>query len=200
MYLQITTYCNMSCAHCCFSCEKGKKGEHMSMSVARAAIKFNEDTCDYLTIGGGEPTIHPKFWEIFGLAIGGASEGVWMATNGSITDRALALAALSYDGGKFQCALSQDYYHEPIDYKVISAFRNANCELRDVSKHIINVGAAKENDLGGSEGCACEDLQIKPNGNVHQCGCEDSPVLFNVLDKTYPDLNYYGECYKNNED
>ena len=37
IYLQVTTRCNMSCKHCCFSC--GPKGEDMDVKKALKMIQ-----------------------------------------------------------------------------------------------------------------------------------------------------------------
>ncbi len=60
MYIQITTRCNMSCEHCCYSCTH--EGEDMSLETFRNCLGFDE----YNTLGGGEPTIHPLFWQFLG--------------------------------------------------------------------------------------------------------------------------------------
>lgn len=186
MYIQITTKCNMSCEHCIFSCEQGKPGEFMSRETFKKALSYAEGYGAFITIGGGEPTIHPKFWEFFGLAMASDVEGVWMATNGSVTKTALALARIAKgDDHFFGIALSQDYYHDPIDERVVETFNNYGLEIRDVSEHVINKGAALDNGVGVEDDkCGCNDLHITPDGTVKMCGCPDSLVLgdLDVLD------------------
>jgi len=97
MYIQITTRCNMHCAHCGMSCTA--QGEDMSLQTFRQALEYSEDT---VAIGGGEPTIHPLFWQ-------------------KMTETALALAGLA-KRGIIGCDLSQDDYHEPVDPRVVEAF------------------------------------------------------------------------------
>ena len=60
MYIQITDHCNMTCAHCCYSCSPRKRN-FMSKDVFVKAL----DLCDLddISIGGGEPTLHPLFWD-----------------------------------------------------------------------------------------------------------------------------------------
>jgi len=91
MYLQITTRCNMSCAHCCFSCTT--QGEDMSIETFKNCLEFDNE---YIILGGGEPTIHPLFWQLLGLSI--SSGEVWLATNGKETSIALALAKMAKKG------------------------------------------------------------------------------------------------------
>jgi MoaA/NifB/PqqE/SkfB family radical SAM enzyme len=102
MYLQITTKCNMKCSHCCYSCStRGKHGEYNTIVDA---VAFSRDYTDSISIGGGEPTIHPRFFDILKICLEDF-DYVWMATNGSRTDVMWRLANiinqedyLSFDG------------------------------------------------------------------------------------------------------
>ena len=202
MYIQITTRCNMRCEHCGYACTA--KGEDMSLDVFRAAIEM----CDgSVSLGGGEPTIHPLFWEFFGLSLAHGSECVWLATNGKETQTAIALANIARRG-VCGVALSRDPFHDDIDDRVVEAFTRDrptyldyaagrladDCrEIRDTSSHLIKAGRCKD----GKPGCICEDLFVRPNGDVHMCGCKRSPRLGNVLTGVeIPDTYEYGECYK----
>lgn len=193
MYFQITTRCNMSCAHCSFSCELGKPGEHMTKRTLANAIYFAKKVGDeYWAIGGGEPTMHPEFWDVFGRFMEAAQSNganVWMATNGSLTKRALALANLA-SADRFESAfnitLSQDYYHDPIDSRVVNVFKAMNHDIRDVTRSgrgVTNIGAAEINGVGETDHCACQDIHISPNGDVRLCGCLEGPVVANVNKK-----------------
>ena len=187
-YIQITTYCNMSCDHCSFSCKKGVKGEHMSRAHFKKALRLCEETGENIVLGGGEPTMHPNFWEYFGRSMGTQAEYVWMATNGSITEIAMALAEIARGSEKFGIALSTDYYHDPIDPKVFKRFKDYGLELRDVTENwgIVDVGSAAVNELGGlTDRCACDELTILPNGVIRMCGCPDSLVLGTIDDIDY---------------
>lgn len=206
MYIQITTRCNMRCEHCGYACTA--KGEDMSLEVFNAALTL----CDgSISLGGGEPTIHPMFWEFFGRSLATDADcGVWLATNGKETQTAIALANIARRG-VCGVALSRDPFHEDIDDRVVKAFTrdrpvyldyvsnphsatNDAREIRDTSNHLIKAGRCRS----GSPGCICEDLFIRPNGDVHMCGCKRSPRLGNVLTGVeIPDTYEYGECYKN---
>lgn len=204
MYLQITNKCNMSCLHCCFSCTAD--GENMSLKVFRKALEL----CDHITLGGGEPTVHPKFWQMLGEAISYANSGrsVWLATNGKKTNTALALAKMAQKG-VIGCRLSIDDFHEPIDEQVVKAFtrgpqqeypyHNEDSDYREMSNptRVIKAGRAKNWDsyrLGLGEVCPCEGFFVKPNGDIRQCGCEDSAVVGTVFDP--PDWGLdYAECF-----
>lgn len=149
MYLQITTKCNMTCAHCCYSCTM--RGKHMDYSTAIDAIAFARNYNDEsISIGGGEPTLHPRFFDILRHCLNDF-EHVWMATNGSQTKTMLRLAniidgcdydsfdlgdyctcdpddrddcycepdGLIYQEDKLSVALSQDHFHDDIDRRVV---------------------------------------------------------------------------------
>ena len=66
MYIQITTKCNMACAHCMFSCRPGH-GKNMSFSTFRKAVDIAVG--EYVVIGGGEPTLHPNLIAMLGYAV-----------------------------------------------------------------------------------------------------------------------------------
>lgn len=215
MYAQITTLCNMECVHCCFSCGPKKPFQHMSWDVYISTIEVAEELGDYFHLGGGEPTCHPEFWRYLREAVRSRIEGVWMATNGKRKKYALALAKLSSswdewyeffsgeegyevedpwtegtcfeDWEGFTCALSLDRFHAPISQEVERAFNLRNLERRDVGGGVINVGAARLNELGGSERCACSDTFVAPDGTVKVCGCPESLVLGNIQDSSIVD-------------
>ena len=106
MYLQITTKCNMKCSHCCYSC--GKNGKHGDINTIIDAISFarnfNDET---ITIGGGEPTLHPEFFKILDFCLRDF-DYVWMATNGSQTKTMYRLANI-IDGCDYESFELEDY-------------------------------------------------------------------------------------------
>ena len=172
MYFQLTTKCNMTCGHCCFSATH--RGKDMSDEVFKAALRLAQDLDDYeLTLGGGEPTLHPKFWEFLGLTLK-ASALMYsdlkplVITNGSVTDTSLALARLN-KAGAIYAELSQDEWHDPIDPKVIREFMQ-NAGMRTV-RHIKSVGRGK-GVAGSSYGCCCETMLVDPEGSIWSCGCK----------------------------
>lgn len=189
MYIQITTRCNMTCEHCCMNCTS--IGDDMPMEVLEKALEMSDGS---ITIGGGEPTIHKNFWEMFETIFASNPEYIWMATNGSMATRVLALASMSIGSGKFGIALSQDNYHDPIEDEVIDFFKKNKLEIRNVSGHEINGGRC---DFG-SDDCSCSDMMVKPNGDIYACGCDDSPLVGNVFDgikEEYQDC-VFGECHR----
>lgn len=205
VYIQITTHCNMTCEHCIFACSSEKRGEFMSPATLAKSIELAECHGLTLCIGGGEPTLHPKFWEFFGNCMAADVEQVWMATNGSNTNISLALAGISCSG-KFSCALSRDIWHDNIDQSVVRAFEaNEDCEIRSVTE-IVNGGSAAENGIGTTDDCGCSGIFIMPKGQVKACSCLDSPIIGEVDDiddgtitRALEILGEHG-CHKNWED
>lgn len=191
MYLVLTEKCTMKCRHCCMAA--GLKGRDMPLEVIRAATKLAEERGDDVTLGGGEPTMHPQFWEILGLVLAGTAHSAvdeccppLVVTNGSQTETALKLAKLA-KRGVLMAELSRDKWHDPIDPKVVQAFEkasprtggdylygNRNQEndfrgIRTVSR-IVKAGRAKS--WGSDDGCACETLFVAPDGALFACGCK----------------------------
>ena len=204
----------MKCKHCGMSCTR--KGQDMSMQTFQNTLKYyNEymsDGCESIMIGGGEPTLHPLFWQFIGLTLSlneYNENTIWLATNGSQTKTALALANMAQKG-VISVALSQDDFHDPIDQRVVKAFTKDSydyiCkpnvedfrEIRNVNNYIINTGRAKR--LKGydvHDDCICNHLFIKPDGTVRACGCTKSPSFGNINTKvTIPDAWDTNACYK----
>ena len=193
MYFQITTRCNMTCAHCGFACTS--KGEDMSEKVFNAALKLAEEYGSYVSIGGGEPTVHPKFWQFLINILASDVEGVWLATNGKKTKIALKLAKLAKKE-IIDCELSQDEYHEDIDYEVVEVFTQMK-KIRNSTQFNEPISAGRCD--WGVDKCICPTVFIKPNGDIHQCGCEDSPKIGDVFDGFECSGFEFNECYKNLE-
>lgn len=207
MYLQITTKCNMTCDHCCYSCNKN--GKHMDYHAVWHAIDF-ASKYDYqgISIGGGEPTLHPRFFDILRRCLD-TFDYVWMATNGSKTKTMWRLASIIEDtdyenfpddeygiedianpDDKLTVALSTDPFHDSIDSKIREfwasrARKNYHFELRDVSGRVVNAGRAKRTGVGDQPGndygnCPCNALFIRPDGLIKRCGCMNAPIIGSI--------------------
>ena len=204
MYLRITDRCNMCCAHCCYACTS--KGADMSEEIFRKAVDLCEANGDLLSIGGGEPTIHPLFWPFIGYAIGKQIESIWLATNGKETRTALALAKMA-KAGVIGVDLSQDMWHEPIDPRVVEAFKRdenrmygeRSDDLRAIrtTSSPVRSGRWKEDNDHGIL-CPCEEIVVNPDGTVRQCGCLRSPVIGSVFTGFKAARNGDGDpaCYR----
>jgi MoaA/NifB/PqqE/SkfB family radical SAM enzyme len=212
MYIQITSRCNMSCEHCCNACTT--EGEDMTPEVFAKALELSIEEDSQIELGGGEPTLHPHFWNFLIDSIASDARWVWLATNGSITKTALKLANLARKG-VIGCALSQDYYHDSIDDKVVKAFTRSDSnargseaptdgrEIRDViaghrsydGKWIEPILSPFRNpeDGGDPTHCPCPSVYIKPNGDIHACGCKNSPKIGDVFNGYEPLTNEDGD-------
>lgn len=187
----------MSCAHCAFTCTS--EGEDMSLKVFRRIVEQSKRP---LTIGGGEPTLHPQFWKFLELATH-YTDTPGIATNGSMTKTTIKLAKLAREG-TICCALSLDKWHDSIDQRVTDAFADApkqngyphitytkdNRIVRNVTKGLVNAGRC---DFG-IDGCLCPSMFVKPSGTIRQCGCDDSPIIGHVQSNNHFTDNK--QCYK----
>ena len=188
MYIQITTRCNMTCAHCCFACTK--RGRDMSIYTFRKALQAAREYDDSLILGGGEPTVHPRFDQFLLEAMAASQDEehrVFLVTNGKHRRRALMIAGLTKTG-LIDGHLSQDVYHDEIDEDIVEAFQKLGrashnpsgyAHIRTV-RHIIPVGRGRKANPDAERECACEETFVTPNGNIHQCGCRFSPVIGTV--------------------
>lgn len=206
MYIRITSRCNMSCPHCCYNCTT--QGQDMTLETFRKVLTLCSDHGSIPFIGGGEPTLHPKFEQFLLEAIATAAEigdgPVGIITNGSIRRRAMMIAKLT-KAEIISGSLSQDQYHDPIDIDVIDAFGDniwdtSKGGTRDPLPH----GRGKNwydkeyIEEGTDPGdCCCSNWVVDPDGKIHQCGCDDSPIIGNANDGINSPIS--GECWKSTE-
>lgn len=196
MYISITKRCNMKCGHCCYSCTS--KGEDMPWEVFHAIIDkwgvLYAESNSYVSLGGGEPTLHPKFWSMV-YYVQGVGLTPWVATNGKQKEDALVLCEMARQG-KVAAALSLDKWHEPIDEEVVAAFKTGlkkknhkyyetwmnykdrENDLREIRTAIIPYyGGRAKNLKPVVHFCPCVGINFEPNGDILACGCDDSPVI-----------------------
>jgi MoaA/NifB/PqqE/SkfB family radical SAM enzyme len=181
----------------------------MEMHTLIAACELARDHGDHICLGGGEPTIHPRFWEFFWTAKryhDAASSGLsyLIITNGSMTDIALKLADMTVEGGDIEAVLSQDQWHDPIDPRVVRRYEQLrNYRSRDghrqheairTNERITPHGSALKNGLNTSDDeCCCEDMRIHPTGRIYGCGC--GKVQFgNVFQPAIPEWFEWRGC------
>jgi sulfatase maturation enzyme AslB (radical SAM superfamily) len=180
MYIQITTRCNMTCEHCCMRATA--KGADMSREVFLEAMKMAESYGHCITIGGGEPTIHPLLFDFIGIALAHSDyQQVHIITNGKISSSAYRLAKMAR-AGFLGCDLSRDPWHDAIDPRVVEAFTQGKdkygSDARDLRgirtvTSILPVGRALDNGMGTENGCACDDLFVSPDGKLWACGHQE---------------------------
>ena len=125
----------------------------ISIRLLMELILQNQYEGGSIEIGGGEPTLHPRFFDILDICLDNF-DSVWLATNGSQTDKMFRLAniidgidyesfddyctcetdeekdncyyepeGIIYQEDKLSVALSQDCFHDPIDPRVVNLWR-----------------------------------------------------------------------------
>lgn len=159
------------------------------------AIKIASNYSEIIAIGGGEPTLHPRFFDILKQCLA-TFDYVWMATNGSQTKTMYRLFNILnekdypedeedeyYDSifpnGKLTVTLSQDYYHSQINQRIIDLWKrnekNNGFEIRNVSGRVIGVGRAlRTGEYQVANQCVCPFVIIRADGTIHGCGCKSS--------------------------
>jgi len=191
----------MSCAHCGANCTES--GNDMTMETFEQALRF-ADYCDSegISLGGGEPTIHPLFWQFFGMSFSVGTP--WLATNCSMTDITLKLIKMAQKDC-IGLRLSMDHWHDDVADEIHDAieymgniYPNKRDGMLEVVKHIENVTAVGrgKNIIDSKEGCLCPSIIIQPDGSIKQCGCEDAPIIGTVYDL---DLQFEFNCHKDIE-
>lgn len=199
IYLNITDHCQLECAHCCHSCSP-RNHAFMSDEVFDHALVLYRDICEemageaqLLTIGGGEPTQHPRFFEWAQRLIDVAQEFYWphdpdisaisLVTNG--VDEEAMFRLLGMNG--ISAAISDDYYHvssrldKGFPPSVSPEIRAALLKKRWGFKSgamVFPKGRAKDffafaagdtiRDL-----CFCAGLEIGIDGRLWACACHE---------------------------
>jgi MoaA/NifB/PqqE/SkfB family radical SAM enzyme len=127
----ITRRCNLRCLHCYSDSEAREYPGELSLEQCRAVI---DDLADFgvpaVLLSGGEPMIHPQFFELAGHA---RARGLrlTLSTNGTLIDRAaaqrlkdvgFAYIGISLDG----IGATHDYFRgkKGAFEKTVSAFRH----------------------------------------------------------------------------
>ena len=146
---------------------------------------------------GGEPTLHPNFWEMveLSMASGYVGKKIWMATNGSQKETTKKLAEMAQKG-LISVSVSVDRFRPPLDSEVKEWFTKEEKDEKDekdlrsfyINNIPLKMGRGKR--LRGVTGCCCQAIFITPNGDVHQCGCPDRLKIGDVF-KGYKYI-YYG--------
>lgn len=191
----------MSCAHCVFDAKR--RGEGMSLDVYIRALQLVNYHGMDLTIGGGEPTVHPQFKLMIERLVQMQRMGAFddsgipplIVTNGKLKTKAHWLLDLVEDHqAELNIELSQDDFHDPIDPRVVSRFQWNNKNRGDTRLHGTDaaIGVRTNNDnllpfgraadrarglhVNRSRECCCETLFIVPNGDIYSCGCKHTKL------------------------
>lgn len=199
VYICLTSRCNMKCRHCCVSA--GPVGEDMTESTFEQCISFAEAIAARtgrpitVVLGGGEPSVHPRFREFLESIEDRAYnrrqiEQVRVITNGKRVSDALFLLEMAKRSSVLCAGLSLDEYHEPIDSAVICAWLAAARDHDNIEsesgKIISNHGRARDNGLLAFDYCCCPGPSIEPDGTIYGCGCR-TERLGTVFNPFLPD-------------
>ncbi len=82
--LEINEHCNLTCP-VCFADSSPQKEKHLSLAVIERmldALVESEGEPDLVQLSGGEPTLHPQFFEVLALARSKPIRHVMINTNG----------------------------------------------------------------------------------------------------------------------
>jgi MoaA/NifB/PqqE/SkfB family radical SAM enzyme len=156
----------------------------MSKRIFKEACRIAYESYSHITLGGGEPTLHPLFPEFFGIALlasAGSEAGVFVATNGTNPVLTNQLLELHRNTNAYaSCRLSADSFHwdAVISPELLKLAINNSAISR--SSSVCAVGRGK-NISGAEKRCACADIFISPKGDIYPCGCKITK-LGNIMD------------------
>lgn len=198
MYIHLTDRCNMKCPHCAHSCEPGK-GKDISLELFEKALTLGAHFSRGVTLGGGEPTLHPEFRQMLRLASDPSFEfdSVEVITNGSNEKITLDLLAESEDYDLYPAlivAVSGDPYHDRsmLSDAVIDRVDDlAAWHTLKPEEGILPAGRGKKlvkaGKVAGNDGCICPVITTWVDGEVTSCGCPGSVAYLNLRDYTVQD-------------
>lgn len=86
---QITNKCNLRCIHCLADSSQRKPAELSMEEIKGFLDDLSTMHVFYINVGGGEPLLHPNFFEIADYA---EEKGIYIqfSTNGTLIDKAMA--------------------------------------------------------------------------------------------------------------
>ncbi|NHM31197.1 radical SAM protein [Neobacillus terrae] len=133
--LEITERCNLKCP-ICYAESSPNKGTFRSLEHIQFmlnSIVENEKEPDIIQISGGEPTIHPKFFEILDMVKATPTKHIMVNTNGLriANDKEFAKKLASYKPG-FEIYLQFDSFEK----ETLEELRGV--DLRDIRKKAID--------------------------------------------------------------
>ena len=178
----------------------------MTLETFKNALSLCDES---VQLGGGEPTLHANFWEILGLSLsigdvwlatnGSKTETALRLC--SMARRGVIGCALSMDHWHdeidyrvveaFQDDMERSTrqgdngkrYYTNYGYRPKPRYGDADLdsrEIRDISDDVAKRGRAIENELFHRNECSCPGPMVRPNGDIHVCGCLDAPCIGNV--------------------
>ena len=88
-YVEITSRCNLRCKHCYN--ESGELKTEFTLDQIKNIIEdIPHKESAAFTISGGEPLLHPHFWDILDLVLHNNFARVLVITNGTLIDESAA--------------------------------------------------------------------------------------------------------------
>jgi hypothetical protein len=137
MILKITNKCTMECTHCFEN--SSIDGEHMTNEVFKQAIKFlKQFNLSILFISGGEPTMHPKLFDIINILKKQFNCKIILLSNGIFLNNKKYLEQLIKTNIQVQITNDPRYYK-----KKIIKFKHKNFKYVDnIGNEIIPLGRA----------------------------------------------------------
>lgn len=88
-YVEITSRCNLRCKHCYN--ESGELKNEFTLDQIQSIVEDipHKESASF-TISGGEPLLHPHFWDILDLVLQNNFSRVLVITNGTLIDESVA--------------------------------------------------------------------------------------------------------------
>lgn len=120
MYIQVTTRCNMRCIHCLYAC--GPRGQDMSFETFKLAVDCAREHQEEVTIGGGEPTLHPLILDMVAYACTYgyhrlSSDSVTLITNGTCDEETWKHLVIAREESELGLQVSNSIFHDKTKQK-----------------------------------------------------------------------------------
>ena len=133
--VEVTDRCNLTCPTC-YAGSSPTYGRHRTLEEVKTmldAVVNNEKEPDVVQISGGEPTIHPEFWDILDYAKSLPIKHLMLNTNGIKIAKDIAFAErLKTYTPDFEVYLQFDSFED----NVLQQLRGA--DLNDIRKQALN--------------------------------------------------------------
>lgn len=82
-YIELTSRCNLRCKHCYN--ESGILREEISLEALNNILGcYDENVYPFITLSGGEPLLHPKFWDILKTIKDSGVQNILLITNATL--------------------------------------------------------------------------------------------------------------------
>ena len=115
--IEITDRCNLTCPTC-YAESSPTHGRHRTLAEVEAMVDLvvaNEGEPDVIQISGGEPTLHPQFWEILDMCKRKPIKHLMVNTNGvRLAKDEAFVARLATYAGAFEVYLQFDSFRENV--------------------------------------------------------------------------------------